>query len=138
MPIDDAWQVELVFEDLESYASKCIESKKSAYEKVVFDSEGEKEFAHSLESSPVVKLFVKLPPKFVVDTPLGNYNHDWAIVVESDEGDKLYLVRETKFGIEYENLRQSEKEKILCGKKHFDAIKVDYKMAIKKDLSDLK
>lgn len=138
LPIDDAWQVELVFEDLDSYADKCIESAKSAYEKVVFDSEGEKEFARSLESSPSVKLFVKLPPKFVVDTPLGNYNPDWAIVVDEDSGDKLYLVRETKFGIEYDNLRQSEKEKILCGEKHFDAIGVNYKIATKKDLSDLK
>ena len=135
-PIDDVWEISL-FENLESYESKSIPSEKSAYERVVFDSDGEAEFAKSLELNPNVKMFVKLPPKFVVDTPLGTYNPDWAIVMKTDEGEKLYLVRETKFGMELGNLRPSEQQKILCGAKHFAAIGVDFKVSQDKDLRDL-
>ena len=41
-----------------------------------------------------IKLFIKLPSWFMIATPLGTYNPDWAIVKQNDE--KLYLVRETK------------------------------------------
>ncbi|MFC1645493.1 DEAD/DEAH box helicase family protein, partial [Patescibacteria group bacterium] len=135
-PVNDIWEIE-IFEDLKGYENKVLESEKSVYEKVVFDSEGEREFAESLEESSKVKLFSKLPPKFVIDTPLGEYNPDWAIVMTSVEGEKLYLVRETKFGIEMKNLRPSEQQKILCGQKHFSAIGVDFKVSKEKDLRDL-
>lgn len=137
-PVDDVWSVDLVFEDMNTYLKNCIDSNKSAYEKVVFDSTSEKVFAQSLEASPAIKLFVKLPSRFVVDTPLGNYNPDWAIVVDNGEGEKLYLVRETKFGMELENLRPSEQQKILCGEKHFAAIGVDFKVSQDTLLNDLK
>ena len=135
-PIDDVWEISL-FEDLEGYESKSTTSEKSAYERVVWESAGEMEFAKNLDLNPNVKMFVKLPPRFVVDTPLGTYNPDWAIVMNTDDGEKLYLVRETKFGMELENLRPSEKQKILCGEKHFAAIGVDFKVSQKKDLGDL-
>jgi len=59
-----------------------------------------------------------------VETPIGTYNPDWAIVKQEDE--KLYLVRETKSTKEQRKLRQSEWDKILCGKAHFDALDVDF------------
>jgi restriction endonuclease len=36
-----------------------------------------------------------------------------------------------------ENLRPSEKNKIESGKKHFEALGVDFKVSTQKDLSDL-
>lgn len=135
-PVQDMWEVSL-FEDFESYESKTIELEKSAYDRVAFDGVGEREFAENLEASRSVKLFVKLPAKFVVDTPLGTYNPDWAIVYEQDGKDKLYLVRETKFDIAYDNLRNDEKQKIACGRKHFEAIGADFDLAMYQDLSDL-
>lgn len=137
-PVKDVWEIEL-FEDFKSYQTKTIKSEKSIYNRVVFDSKGEREFAESLESNPQITLFTKLPPKFVIDTPLGTYNPDWAIV-RKQEGtgkEKLYLVRETKFVDNLENLRPSERQKILAGKKHFAAIDVDFRVVQKKDLSDL-
>lgn len=124
IPIDDAWEVSL-FEEWNTYKNKTIDSEKSVYNYVVWDSDGERQFAEHLEARRNVKLFTKLPPKFVVDTPLGEYNPDWAIVVEEVEGDKLYLVRETKFGGALDNLRKHEEQKIFCGKKHFEAIGFD-------------
>ena len=143
LPTKDVWQMEL-FEDFEGYTSSVIASGKSIYDYVLFDSDGERAFAESLEQDGTIKLFAKLPSWFVVDTPLGDYNPDWAIVKDDGDGQKLYLVRETKFGGENQtakdvlaNLRPSESRKIECAKKHFKTIGVDYKLAVKNDLSDL-
>jgi len=82
-----------------------------------------------------VKLYVKLPDWFSVDTPVGTYNPDWAIVVEERDahgdatGDRLYLVRETKDTTNLDNLRPDERRKIKCGKRHFEgALRVSYRV----------
>ncbi|WP_109261797.1 restriction endonuclease [Hyphobacterium indicum] len=102
------------------------------YDGVIWDSEGiEKPFAEALEKRADVKLYIKLPDWFVVTTPIGNYNPDWAIVMDDPEndGDKLYLVRETKGTLKLEELRPDEKRKILCGRKHFeDTLGTSYKV----------
>ena len=140
-PIKDAWKVEL-FEDFEGYKSSLVDftkSDKTIYDYVLFDSEGERKFAENLELLDTVKLFAKLPHWFVIDTPLGGYNPDWAIVMDDGDGEKLYLVRETKFVDDINNLRPSEEKKIICGKKHFTAIGLDnFKVAQRKDLGDLR
>jgi type III restriction enzyme len=38
----------------------------------------------------------------------------------------LYLVRETKGTKNFEKLRNIEAEKIRCGRKHFETLKVDF------------
>src|SRR5205823_1050028 len=66
----------------------------SVYEYVVYDSEVEREFARKLDGRDDIKLFVKLPGWFEIDTPVGKYNPDWAIL--KNDGRALYLARETK------------------------------------------
>lgn len=95
---------------------------KSVYSHVVYDSGVEKTFAERLENDEDVKIFAKLPDWFKVETPLGDYNPDWAIVLDKDGVEKLYFVVETKGSILSENLRPIEEGKIICGKKHFDAL----------------
>ena len=68
--------------------------EKSLFDAVEYESEVEKQFARDLDSNENVKLFVKLPSWFKIDTPIGSYNPDWAFVTEREE--KLYFVRETK------------------------------------------
>lgn len=70
-----------------------------------------------------IKLFIKLPGWFKINTPMGTYNPDWAIVKEEDE--KLYLVRETKSTKGQLKLRGTEWAKIQCGRSHFNALGVD-------------
>jgi type III restriction enzyme len=41
-----------------------------------------------------VKFYFKLPRCFKIDTPIGAYNPDWAVVFEADR--RIYLVAETK------------------------------------------
>jgi type III restriction enzyme len=99
-------------------------SHKTLYDAIECESEVEKQFARDLDSNENVKMFVKLPAWFKIETPIGSYNPDWAFVTEREE--KLYFVRETKSSVDGEELRTRENQKIACGRKHFDTLAVDY------------
>lgn len=116
----------LLFEEKEiiGYLTNMIEVDNSIYDVVVWESNIERDFAEAMNQREDIKLFIKLPPWFKVETPLGTYNPDWAIVKEDDE--KVYLVRETKGTKEELKLRPTELAKIQCGKAHFDEINVSY------------
>jgi type III restriction enzyme len=51
-------------------------------------------FATGRSAVPDMPLTCKLSRWFVVPTPLGDYNPDWAVVTKNDR--KLYLVREIR------------------------------------------
>jgi type III restriction enzyme len=101
---------------------------KTPYEFVVYDSEVEREFARDLNSRDDIRLFMKLPKWFEIETPLGSYNPDWAIV--KHESDTIYLVRETKGTKDFLKLRMSEADKVRCGKAHFDALGVPFAVVV--------
>ena len=109
----------------------AIPVNKSVYEYVVYDSEVEREFAKRLDERDDIKLFVKLPGWFTVDTPVGTYNPDWAILKHDDHA--LYLVRETKGTKDFLKLRTSEADKVRCGQKHFEALGVQFAVAVTAD-----
>ena len=114
-------------DEIETYLANLYEvqsKNKTLYDYIPYDSEVEREFARQLDGMENVRLFVKLPRWFVVDTPIGDYNPDWAIVAEQD--DKIYLVRETKSTLDDEKRRTTENQKIKCGKRHFESIGVDF------------
>ncbi|NLM63642.1 MAG: type III restriction endonuclease subunit R, partial [Mollicutes bacterium] len=122
---DDEYYAQELFEaeELTGYLHKnMIESKKSLYEYVIYDSANEESFAKRFEANKRVKLYVKLPSWFTIPTPLGSYNPDWAILIDADGKDKLYFVLETKADIMFDALRPTESAKIKCGKKHFEAL----------------
>lgn len=102
--------------------------KKSVYDAVVYDSEIERQFAEELEQREDIKLFVKLPGWFKVETPIGEYNPDWVILKHDDT--VLYLVRETKGTKDFEKLRNAEVEKICCGRRHFEELGVDFAVVV--------
>jgi type III restriction enzyme len=97
---------------------------KSVYEYVVYESEVEREFAAQLDAREDIKLFVKLPRWFTVDTPIGTYNPDWAIVRQDHT--IMYLVRETKSTKDFLKLRTSEADKVRCGLRHFETLGVSF------------
>ena len=114
-------------EELVNYL-KALEVKKSVYDYVVYDSEIEREFAEQLDQREDIKLFVKLPGWFKVDTPVGEYNPDWAIV--KHDSTTVYLVRETKGTRDFLKLRSTEADKVRCGKKHFEALGQDFRVVV--------
>jgi type III restriction enzyme len=101
-----------------------LDTKRSIYEHVVYDSTTERDFADALEKNDGVVLYAKLPSWFKVPTPLGPYNPDWAILLDRDGVQRLYFVVETKSSLFTDDLRDKESAKIECGKAHFNALGV--------------
>jgi type III restriction enzyme len=125
------WEMSRIEQDAEDgivrYLGNLYEVQhrnKSLFDAIVYESEVEKQFARDLDSNENIKLFVKLPSWFKIDTPIGTYNPDWAFVTEREE--KLYFVRETKSTLDSEERRTKENQKIACGRKHFQTLGVDY------------
>lgn len=112
-------------EELTGYLKNMLmDTQKSIYEHVVYDSTTERDFADGLEKNNAIKLYAKLPGWFKVPTPLGTYNPDWAVLVEEDGSQHLYFVVETKSSLFTDDLRDKESAKIECGKAHFKALAV--------------
>lgn len=114
-------------EEIERYAARLYSvqnASKTLYDHVEVESEVERRFAKGLDDNQRVRFFMKLPSWFVVDTPIGPYNPDWAIVFGDSE--RIYLVRETKGSVDPEEIRGREETKIRCAEQHFAAIGVDY------------
>ncbi|HEV3114912.1 MAG TPA: hypothetical protein VGY99_30880 [Candidatus Binataceae bacterium] len=114
-------------EELVSYLT-ALQVQHSLYEYVVYDSEIEREFASKLDQREDIKLLVKLPFWFEVDTPVGKYNPDWAIL--KHDGQAMYLVRETKSTKNFLKLRTSEADKVRCGQRHFEALGVPFAVVV--------
>jgi len=98
--------------------------ERGLHEYVRYDSAVERTFAQELDRNTDVKVFTKLPDWFKVPTPLGTYNPDWAVLVDEDGTDKLYLVVESKDTVIEGALRWQEDAKIQCARAHFEAIAV--------------
>jgi type III restriction enzyme len=108
----DVYSDEIFEPELQSYKNNVTESERSVYDKVLCDNPSERSFAHALSGDMQVNVFCKLPQKYYVGTPLGDYRPDWAIIyqrrrVAGKIENKLYLVRETKFG--YSDIRETIK-----------------------------
>ncbi len=101
-----------------------LDTKRSIYEHVIYDSTTERDFADALEKNEGVVLYAKLPSWFKVPTPLGPYNPDWAILFDQDGTQRLYFVVETKSSLFTDDLRSKEDAKIKCGEAHFAALGV--------------
>lgn len=103
--------------------------QKTDFDYIQIDSEGidapERQFAQLLDSREDVKLFMKLPEKFKIETPVGAYTPDWAIIKQVDGQDHIYMIRETKSTLDWSKRRVSENAKIHAAKKHFEAIGIN-------------
>ena len=109
-------------EELTGYLRNMLASTKSVYDYTVCDSANEIEFADALEKNSAVRVYAKLPGWFHIQTPLGPYNPDWAVLVEDDDSERLYFVAETKGSAFLDDLRNIERAKVECGKAHFHAL----------------
>jgi type III restriction enzyme len=105
--------------------SNMIGSTKSPYEHVVYDSGVESGLVTEFEKNTNIKVYAKLPSWFTIDTPLGSYNPDWAVLFEMDGEERLFFVVESKGSIGFEFLRPAEQGKIECGKKHFEHLSAE-------------
>jgi type III restriction enzyme len=125
-------------EELTGYLKNMLQdTQRSVYQHVVYDSEVERDFADQLEKNDAIKVYAKLPGWFKVPTPLGSYNPDWAVLVTTPDGDRLYFVVETKSSMFASDLRNAESAKIECGRAHFKALAVGENPAIYDKFKDV-
>ncbi len=138
--VDDWYMMEL-FEDIKTYKNMIVQASKTIYDDgAITDSCVEREFAKKLDRMNNVKLFIKLPRWFVILTPIGKYNPDWAVVMDDTDQfgntkEKMYFVTETKGTTNLDDLRGIEKRKIRCAEEHFASLSVKFQVA--SDADDL-
>lgn len=112
------------------YVDPNIETIKKACVIVDCNSAPERNFAKACDENDFVLFYLKLPSWFKIDTPVGPYNPDWALMYKDD--DLLYFVAETKdenAAKDLNLLRPIERLKITSGRKHFKAYeKVAFKV----------
>ena len=115
-----------IFDSTELVANldkNAVKVEHSIYDHIIYDSSTvEKPFAVALDRDPDVKMFFKIPDRFKIDTPIGTYNPDWAVLWEKNGEQKLYFILETKGTESLFNLKTPEQLKIHCGKEHFKAL----------------
>lgn len=97
---------------------------KTLFSHIVIDSDSgpERAFAQACEDNEDVLFYIKLPRWFRIETPVGDYNPDWAVAYRNDS--TLYFVAETKRTghsdhVQLGLLRPIEELRIECGKRHF-------------------
>lgn len=105
-----------------SYANEHTDKTDCDY--IQIDSDGadapKRQFAEKLDSREDVKFFMKLPVKFKIETPVGPYNPDGAIIRQDESGeDHMFMVRETKSTLDEYGLRPTENAKIKAATEHF-------------------
>ena len=128
-PIDEFYDVtRLEDSDLtQSFCEYLVKAERSVFDHVECQSTVERDFVGALEAlEKQVLVYVKLPRWFLVPTPVGDYNPDWAIVWQEHDAHgeplsekRLYLVRETKSTLQRGKWRPDERRKVACGEKHF-------------------
>ena len=125
-PIGDVHEIDIFTrEKPKADFSRAFKAKRHVYDYVFTDSRVEKDFVHELDSSAEVVVYAKLPRGFLIPTPVGNYNPDWAIAFQDGKVKHVYFVAETKGSMSTMELREIEKRKIECARKFFARITSD-------------
>ena len=96
------------------------------YDYVLTDSNIEREFVKELDASTDVVVYAKLPRGFLIPTPVGDYNPDWAISFKEGRIKHVYFVAETKGSMSTMDLRPLEATKIECARKFFAEVNKKY------------
>ncbi len=100
--------------------------KRHIYDYVITDSGVEREFVTELDTCNEVIVYAKLPRGFLIPTPVGDYNPDWAVSFKEGSVKHVYFVAETKGSMSTMQLTKIEETKIECARKFFDEMNRKY------------
>lgn len=118
-PLKEGYPENDIFVSNENIPLKSFKSDRHVWDYVVTDSDNERKFVEELDGAEEVIVYAKLPDRFQIPTPFGNYNPDWAIAFDKDKVRQVYFVAETKGSMSDADLRDKEKRKIESAKKFF-------------------
>lgn len=125
--LDEVWDEDAIFADGDIQGiigENVFDAKKHLYDRVRVDSKTEKRFASELDVQNDVEMYVKLPGGFYINTPVGKYNPDWAVVLHEPDQKHVYFIAETK-GVSDSiqlTLKGVENAKIESAREHFKVI----------------
>jgi type III restriction enzyme len=120
---------------------------RGVYDGVAYDSSIERSFTKSAEGDNEVVCFLKLPKCYRIPTPIGHfYEPDFGLVLKrrnlkSGDQREYYFVIETKSTNNLEDrkaLSDSERWKIKCALKHFDALGIEAKLTYRPYVAPVK
>src|SRR5690606_24438427 len=106
----------------QDFSRATAKLKNHVYDYAITDSDIERDFIKELDTSSEVVVYAKLPRGFLIPTPVGDYNPDWAISFKAGSVRHIYFVAETKGTMSTMKLREIEMTKIECARKFFDEI----------------
>ncbi len=140
-PVEDKFDLDIFTagQTKHDFSNAVKTPKHHIYDFVLPDSgsKPERDFALALEASVEVVVYAKLPRGFLIPTPVGDYNPDWAIAFKEGAVKHVYFVAETKGSMSSMALREIEKTKIKCARKFFDDINQRFAPeAVKYDVVD--
>ncbi|MES0875438.1 hypothetical protein ABSH63_15685 [Sinimarinibacterium sp. HSW-8] len=123
-PVEDKFDLDIFTagQTKQDFSNAIKTPRHHIYDFVLPDSgsKPERDFAEALEASTEVVVYAKLPRGFLIPTPVGDYNPDWAISFKEGAVKHIYFVAETKGSMSTMELREIEKTKIKCARKFFD------------------
>ena len=123
-PVEDKFDLDIFTAGLtkQDFSKAGDKLQRHIYDYVLTDSNIERQFVKELDTSSEVVVYAKLPRGFLIPTPVGDYNPDWAISFKEGAVKHVYFVAETKGSMSSMDLREIEKTKIKCARKFFDDI----------------
>jgi type III restriction enzyme len=123
-PVEDKFDLDIFTagQTKQDFSNAVKTPRHHIYDFVLPDSgsKRERDFAEALEASTEVIVYAKLPRGFLIPTPVGDYNPDWAISFKEGAVKHIYFVAETKGSMSSMDLREIEETKIKCARKFFD------------------
>jgi len=122
--VDDQYGVDIftAAQTGQDFSRASAKLRNHIYDYAIMDSDVERSFVKELETSDEIVVYAKLPRGFLIPTPVGDYNPDWAISFKAGSVKYIYFVAETKGTMSSMKLREIEKTKIECARKFFDEI----------------
>ena len=127
-PVEDKFDLDIFTagQTKQDFSKAGDKLQRHIYDYVLTDSKVEREFVKELDTANEVVVYAKLPRGFLIPTPVGDYNPDWAISFKEGAVKHIYFVAETKGSMSTMDLREIEKTKIKCARKFFDEMNRRY------------
>ena len=127
-PVEDKFDLDIFTagQTKQDFSKAGDKLQRHIYDYVLTDSKVEREFVKDLDTASEVVVYAKLPRGFLIPTPVGDYNPDWAITFKEGVVKHIYFVAETKGSMSSMELREIEKTKIQCARKFFDELNRRY------------
>ncbi len=127
-PVEDKFNIDIFTAGLtkQDFSKAGDKLKRHIYDYAITDSGIERDFVKELDTCTEVVVYAKLPRGFLIPTPVGDYNPDWAVSFKEGTVKHVYFVAETKGSMSSMVLNEIEKTKIKCARKFFDEINRKY------------